>query len=149
MKVKFDINEAYDEQEIIIKSNKMTDEIKSIVDFLDSGGNNKNKSITGTVNDKIVLFDIEEIYRIYAEKGKVFAKTTRGKCELKLRLYEVEEKVTGSDFVRISKSEIINLKKVAYFETSLTGTIEVVFANKENTFVSRRYIKSLKERLGL
>lgn len=54
-----------------------------------------------------------------------------------------------AQFVRISNSEIINLKKVKNFDLSFVGTISVEMANGTTTYVSRRYVAKIKKLLGL
>lgn len=87
--------------------------------------------------------------RIYASAGKVFAVTHKGEYVLRLRLYEIEERLPSHQFVRISNSEIINLKNVNNFDMSFTGTICVKLANGTVTYVSRRYVSKLKKILGI
>ncbi len=150
MKVKLDITPTCTEPEIIIKAEQMNEEIESIITFIsDIGDKHKQLPITGTMDDKIVILEPESIVRVYASHGKVFAETVQDMYEIKLKLYELEELLSSSKFVRISKSEIINLKAVKHFDVSFTATIEIVFINNKKTYVSRRYIKKLKERLGM
>ena len=52
-------------------------------------------------------------------------------------------------FVRISNSEIINLKKVRHFDLQLAGTICVSLLDGSTSYVSRRYVAKIKEILGL
>lgn len=52
-------------------------------------------------------------------------------------------------FVRVSNSEIINLKKIKNFDLSLAGTICVKFLDGSTTYVSRRYVTKIKEILGI
>ncbi len=54
-----------------------------------------------------------------------------------------------NQFVRISNSEIVNLKKVKNFDLSITGTICVELANDTKTYVSRRYVSKIKKVLGI
>ena len=60
-----------------------------------------------------------------------------------------EEQLTKHSFVRISNSEIINLKKVRNFDLSLSGTICVTLSDGTATYVSRRYVSKIKQVLGL
>ena len=65
-----------------------------------------------------------------------------------MRLYEIEEKLCSGNFVRISNSEIINLKKVKNFDLSFTGTILVRLSDGSTSYVSRRYVSKIKKILG-
>ncbi len=87
--------------------------------------------------------------RIYLNSGKVVAVTDKGEYILRLRLYEIEKLLLTDQFIRISNSEIINLKKVNNFDLSFTGTICVKLSNGVTTYVSRRYVPKLKKILGI
>jgi DNA-binding LytR/AlgR family response regulator len=67
--------------------------------------------------------------------------------ETKKTLREVEEILDSDKFVRISQSEIINIRKVVSFDFSFAGTIGVELKNGERTFVARRRVKYVKEAL--
>lgn len=98
---------------------------------------------------KIEILEPADLIRIYANSGKVFAVTGKGEYTLQLRLYEAEERLPSNQFIRISNSEIINLKKVNNFDLSFTGTICVKLSNGITTYVSRRYVPKLKKILGI
>ena len=87
--------------------------------------------------------------RIYLNSGKVVAVTDKGEYILRLRLYEIEKLLLTDQFIRISNSEIINLKKVNNFDLSFTGTICVKLSNGVTTYVSRRYVPKLRKILGI
>lgn len=107
------------------------------------------KSVLTKSNLPMQILEQETISKIYACDGKVFAKTQNCEFLLKMRLYEIEERLDKSCFVRISNSEIINLKKVKSFDLSMSGTIYVVMQDRTVAFVSRRYVQKIKKTLGL
>ena len=146
MQVKVDIDPKYTTEKLEITAPCMTEEISRIVSLCNKSS---SSSLAAKKDDKIVLVAIDDIYRIYAEGRLVIAKTNSCDYRLSMRLYEVEEQLTNTTFVRISKSELVNLQKVDYFETSFSGTLRVVFKNGDASFVSRRQVKSIKERLGV
>ena len=82
------------------------------------------------------------------EDGKVYALTESEKYRLKQRLYLLEEMLDVS-FVKINKSCIANIRKIKKFDASFSGTLTVVFKNGYRDYVSRRNLKSVKERLGV
>ena len=69
--------------------------------------------------------------------------------QLRLRLYELERRLPGDRFVRVSHSEIVNLRKVTALDLSLTGTIRMTLTGGVTVYVSRRYVKKIREVLGL
>lgn len=127
-------------------TDKVTDEINRIVKKL---SDEENELIAGARNEAIELLDPQQIVRIYASQGKIYAKTKSGEYALRLRLYELEEKLDGKNFVRISNSELINLKKAKKFDLSFSGTICVSLEGGEVTYVSRRYVSKIKTLLGI
>ena len=79
----------------------------------------------------------------------MYAVTEKGEFIVNQRLYELENSLDCERFVRISNSEIINLEKVKGFNLKLSGTIYVSFNDGRSTYVSRRYVSKIKERLGV
>ena len=64
------------------------------------------------------------------------------------RLYKIKVKLPAS-FIQISKSELINLNYLNHIEITSSGSLKLVFKHDYLTYSSRRYVKSIKERLGL
>ena len=78
-----------------------------------------------------------------------FPQTAEGVYTVRHRLYELEERLDRQQFVRISHSEIVNLRQVTGLDLGLTGTIRMTLTGGVTTYVSRRYVKKIKEVLGL
>lgn len=146
MKVEIKIEEQYKEPLAVIHTSDITDEVNSAVHKLSES---TSDIITGFNEDGAEILDPNEIYRIYSENQKVLAVTDSGVFQIRMRLYQLEERLDKSKFVRISNSEIINLKKTQKFDLSFAGTIHVKLKNKESTYVSRRYVSKIKEILGI
>ena len=146
MHIEIKIDEQCQETKVTIITSQITDEVNELVKRLSA---KQNCVIAGFRQDCVEILEQEELYRIFAQNGKVIAQTDEGEYILKLRLYEVEERLNRSSFARISNSEIINLKKVRGFDLSLTGTILVTLTNGTVTYVSRRYVTKMKQVLGI
>lgn len=146
MKVKVEIDSSRTEPEVIILTDRMTDEVKTILSRLQS---EETGMLAGFRNDTVTVMDPKSILRIFAANGKVYAVTQAGEYVLHLRLYELEEKLRSEHFVRISVSELVNLKMVKHFDLSFTGTICVILTDGTKTFVSRRYVPKIKSILGM
>lgn len=148
MKLNINIDAEAKEPEIMITTAHLTEDVNRVVDFV-SRLDDAQTIISGIKEDKVELLDPEAIVKIYAEDSKVFAKTDKGSYQIRLRLYEVEERLVSGKFVRISNSEIVNLKKVKSLDLSFVGTICMELSNGEVSYVSRRYVSKIKKVLGL
>lgn len=89
-----------------------------------------------------IIQTVEDIDRLTEINGKVF--------NTKYRLYELEEQLPNT-FIRISKSEIVNQHAIIKLQLEANGLIRMYLKNLDDdyTYSSRRYLKSIKERLSL
>ena len=146
MKIEIKIDENCTEPKIVIVTDRVTDQINEMVKKLSA---EPSEVLAGFRDEQVTVLEPSEMNRVYASGGKVYAETKNGTYLLRLRLYEAEQRLGSSSFVRISNSEIINLKKVKGFDLSFAGTICVSLSNGTVTYVSRRYVAKIKQLLGL
>ena len=143
MKVEVIVDEKYTEPNVQIYADKITDEISYLLDIIQ----NKDKlQIHGFSDDQLYIININDLFLIYSENGKVYAKTSDSTYLIKYRLYQLEE-FLDRNFIRISNSEIINIKKVKNLDFEVLGTIKINFINNTYTYSSRRFIKKIKDYL--
>ena len=124
MKVELRIDPGCDGMSVVINAPALTDEVKALAARLEGGG-------------------------VLGEEKGVKCQTPGGVYDLKERLYELEGRLDRHTFVRISHSEIISLRKITALDLSLTGTIRVTLEGGAVSYVSRRYVRKIKEALGL
>lgn len=146
MQIEIKIDNNFKEPKAVIYTNEVTDEITEFVRQL---SDERSNIIADFKDGTAELLEPENIFRIYASNGKVCTETDSGTFTLRLRLYEMEQRLDDRIFVRISNSEIINLKKVKNFDLSFVGTICVKLSNGTVTYVSRRYVSKIKQLLGI
>lgn len=146
VKIEIKIDENCSETKIVIVTNKMSDEVSELVQTL---SDESPQTIIGYTDGYAKILEHPDIVRIYATNGKVYAESGDKEYLLRLRLYEIEEKLNNRTFIRISNSEIVNLKKVKKFDLNLVGTICVSLSNGKKTYASRRYVSKIKQALGL
>lgn len=146
MQLEIKLDPAYPEPKVVLLTAAMTDEVNQIVSRL---SDQTPRILSGIRQEKLEVIDQNDLIRIYASAGKVFAVTGKGEYTLRLRLYELEQWLDPSRFVRISNSEIVNIRKVASFDLRYTGTICVALQNGTVTYASRRYVPQIKKLLGV
>ena len=64
-------------------------------------------------------------------------------------VYEIEEKYENTDYIRISKSSIVNLNKIKSIRPDFGGKILATMENNEKIYISRQYVPILKKKLGI
>ena len=146
MQIEIKIDSTAREPKLLILTDRVTEEVNEIVRKISEA---EPHVIAGLRGDTVKVLDADGILRVYAAGGKVFAVTSEGEYQLRLRLYELEERLRRDRFVRISNSEIINLKNVRHFDLRLAGTVCVTLSDGSTSYVSRRYVAKIKEILGL
>ena len=139
MKINIELDKALEETEVLIRAAKMTEEVNGILKKLEEPS---MQMISGFAGDTLEILEQADIIRVYAVTGK-------GEYLLRMRLYEAEERLDQTRFVRISNSEIINLKMAKRFDLSFSGTICVNLAGGQTAYVSRRYVAKIKRLLGI
>lgn len=130
-------------EEIIIRAHKRTqliDEIERLV--------NESNNLYGYRDNEIINLDFNDIFCFYVENNKIYALTENDKFIIKSRLYSIEN-LLDKKFIKINQSCIVNMRKIKKFDSSIYGTLRVILKNGYEDYVSRRNIKSVKERLGL
>ena len=63
--------------------------------------------------------------------------------------YELEEILSDKDFVRTSKSQLVNINKIKSLKPELNRSITAEMMNGEILFISRRYAKQIKTLLSI
>lgn len=145
MKVELHIDPAQPELSVVLRAPARTEEVEALLALLTA----ESGVLLGFRGGTAVPLPPEAILRFYGEDKEVRAETLDGVYTMRQRLYALEERLTGRRFVRISHSEIVNLDQVTALDLSLTGTIRMTLRGGAVTYVSRRYVKRIKEVLGL
>lgn len=141
MEIEVQIHEQYTTPKVLVLTAQLTEEVTVLLKKLQD---EKPSSLLGYQEDMVFILPLDEIYSIFAENKKVYVKTETEQYVLKTRLYEIEERFSGSSFLRVSGSEIVNMHHVKSMDMSIHGTVHLRFANGYSTFVSRRCIKNIK-----
>ena len=133
-----------EEEQIIVRCQQMTPELLRAIALLKA-------------QDALIAYDGSEIHRI-KPSGIYYIETVDNKSflyckekvyESKQKLYELEEALSSGDFLRVSKSAILNLSKIKSLHPVLSGRFEASLDNGERVIISRQYVSDLKKRLGI
>ena len=132
------------EEEVVIYARERT-KLTNDIEMLVCGS---VPELIGYKENEVVKLTSDLISCFTVEGNKVYALTDSEKLQIKLRLYQLEEMLPDT-FVKINQSCIANIRKIERFDTSVSGTLLIKFKNGYKDYVSRRQMKTVKERFGL
>ena len=145
MKITIKIDEKVQETEITISCNQLTYEVENLIATLRI----LNQQLLVCKESENFLLDVNEISYIEAVDRKTFVYTEDDIYESKLKLYEMEEKLCQSGFIRISKSCLVRLKYIKSIKNDVERKLRLTMKNGEQIIVSRQYAEEIKKRLGV
>lgn len=146
MKIRIEVDPQFTQEEVIIKVQSVHEEVYKIQEAIQEIINQKSMMVLYK-KDCEYFKKVEDLLFFESADTMIYAHTQEEAYQVKLKLYELEA-ILPKSFVRISKSTIVNCRKI----TSLTRTIGtsqlVEFQDTyKKVYVSRHYYKLLKNKL--
>lgn len=131
-----------EEERVVIYAKEHSPTISKIISLIEDDSH----SLLGYAEDETVILYPDKIECITVLNGKTTAITQNGRFVLRERLYSLEEAL-GDSFIRINKSTLANIKSIYSFSASFGGTLMIKFKCGYCDYVSRRQLKTVKEKL--
>ena len=133
------------EEEIIIRCSQPDEEILKLVYALKA----RREKLPCIENGSIVMIEPNSVYYFESVDDRVFAYCSSTVYEIKRKLYELEQQFENTDFLRISRSVIVNISRISKLTPAFNGRFEALLDNGERTVISRQYVPALKKKLGI
>ncbi|HEM6433621.1 TPA: LytTR family transcriptional regulator [Streptococcus suis] len=147
MKVKLAISPDIVEDIVTIEAQAMSEQITNLMTYIQNLDKQRS-SLTVKKGEQVYLVEHDEIVRLYLEDKVLQVETVETTYTSNLRLYQVKEDLPAN-FLQISQSEIIHIKQLDHLKLTANGLVKLAMKNGSVTYSSRRYLKVIKERLGL
>ena len=145
MKITINIDDKLTETQIHISSPVLSAELEKMIAALRI----YDQQMVVFKGEESVILEVAQIVYVESVDRKTFVYTRNNFYETKLRLYEMEEQLCQSGFLRTSKSCLVQLKQIRTLKTELNRKLRVTLENGEQLMVSRQYADELKRRLGV
>lgn len=133
------------EEEIIIRSNSLDSDLMELIYSIKAG----RSKLTAFTGGEILKLAPSDIYYFESVDNRVCACCEKQVYEVKQKLYELEQIYDHTDFLRISKSMIVNISKITRLVPMFNGRLEAILLNGEKVVISRQYVADLKKKLGV
>lgn len=146
MRIRIEIDESLDEEEVIIRSRELNEKVKKIQETICEIGKAGQK-LSFLKDDTEYFLSLDQILFFETDGDEVHAHILDSIYKIKYRLYELEEILPGS-FMRVSKSTILNTNLIYAMNRSVAMSCVVQFqGTHKQVYVSRYYYKPLRNRL--
>ena len=146
MKVNLFVSRDIEEPYADIHTNELTDNVAKAMSILES--DESSDMVAVKKGSDIALLQMDEIFMFRVEDKQVKVYSENSEYLIRKPLYQVEETLS-SDFVRISKTTIVNLKKIERVAPSLKGMMFIELKNGLKDNISRKYLPDFKQALDL
>lgn len=117
-------------------------QLKAHIALFDNRLQAKDGSGTRLVHTRDVLY-FESV------DDRTFLYTADAVLEVGYRLYELELMLPEQDFLRSSRSQIVNIQRISTLHPELNRTLTATLCNGEKLTISRKYVPHLKRLLSL
>ncbi len=147
MKIRIEVVGELEEDEVIIRCGRADDTIRKIHQFILDQTQSVER-ITFFKDNQEFFFPLELVLFFETEGEHIYAHTADDAYRIKFRLYELEE-MLPRDFIRVSKSAIVNVRRIISVTRNLTASSLVQFSGShKKIYVSRHYYHRLRDRLA-
>ncbi|WP_080802447.1 LytTR family DNA-binding domain-containing protein [Arabiibacter massiliensis] len=145
MNVTITENPALDDIEVAVACPRIDERVQRIVALLGAF----DRTLTGERDGATYRLDVDDVCYAETVDGRTFLYTKDAVFETPLKLYELEDKLAGTEFVRASKQMLVNFDHVEAIRPPLNARLQLLLDNGESAVVSRQYAPAIKRKLGL
>lgn len=142
MRVTEELVKSPNEEGVILRYIRLTKDFEEIKEYVQHKG---DALIGYTQDNERASVRVEDILYFETVDGRVFAYTVDSVYEIKVRLYQVEEKVGRRTICRASKTMIVNVEHITSVRTALNGRLYARMENGEEILITRRYAREIED----
>ena len=146
MKINLQYDEKLGADEIVLQVSPDNENAQSLVQALQGKDIN---CVAGKIGEKIYLVDLEDVELFYSYDSGVMFSANGSEYKANEKLFELEHKYGHKSFMRISKSVIVNIKKIEYLAPAFNKKLIFKMESGKEEYSSRTYYTKIREKLGV
>ncbi|KAF1299587.1 hypothetical protein BAU15_02785 [Enterococcus sp. JM4C] len=145
MKSRVEIVEVDQEESVHLKIHELTGTIEKALALLTE----KENFLLGELNGEMYRIPFLNVLYVEVVDKRSYLYTKGQVYQSNEKLYQLEEKLLPYNFLRISKSMLLNVEAILSVSPMLSGRLEATLLNHERVAISRKYVPALKKGLGM
>lgn len=143
MKLKLEENRSQKDVEVLVTYASMNEEVERLVALIKTA----ELRLKCRYDGKEKYVNVQDIYYIETVDKRTFVYGESAVYQTDYRLHELEEMLRSAGIVRISKSCVLNIHILDSIKPLINSRLEATLQNGEKLFVTRKYLKTIKEAL--
>lgn len=108
----------------------------------------EEKYLVGNENGRYYKVMVPEILYVESVDKRSFVYTKEMVYKSEKRLYQLEEDLREYDFVKASRTCLVNMNELECIKALANSRLEAVLTNGEKIIVSRTYLPEIKKRIS-
>lgn len=152
MKIRFEMKAEFSEKDphIVIQAKfQLTDQAREVMEYLEQFSTTNQVVIPIRTDDHLVMVKIEDLILADIDKNLLTIYTVDGIYKTKETLTNFQNRINRRNFIQISRHSIINIDHLESLSDSFSGNMMAKMTRGIKSSVSRKYVKSLMNYLGL
>ena len=108
-----------------------------------------DRRLVAELDGRTHLVPPDDVLYIESVDGRTFLYTHDRVLQSNLHLYELEEQLNGTEFVRATRQTLVNFDHVRSLRPAIGARMVMTLSNGEDVLVSRQYATAIKKKLSL
>ena len=143
MRISLEQKRELNETEVLIRYKELSDQVRHIEALLYA----INRQVVAKSDGRVYQLNPAEIYYIESVDKRTYLYSKKNVYEATEKLYQLEEQLQESGFVRVSKKCIVNKYMLEGIKILPNSHLEAMLTNGERILVTRNYITEIRKSL--
>lgn len=140
---RFEYDPSLDHIEVIVRASEKDDRVTELLENFYCAPANDLLAYDDDGNVRTLIF--EDIILVSVFRKDLVIVTENGKFHTRKSLQNLEKELDPDVFIRVSRYEIVNIRKILQYDFSLPGTLRIELVNGMETWASRRCIPLIRK----
>lgn len=146
IRIRFEEAPTQTDIEVVVRASARDEEVEALLGRI--ALRPPEKLLATGADGALARLDPEEVILIAVSGNVARLETERGSFTLRQTLQSLERSLAGGPFLRISRSELINLDKTEKYDFTIRGELRIELTGGIETWVARRFIPEVRRRIA-
>ena len=151
MKIRFEEKQDIPENDpcVVIQAKQLSDQAREVMDYLEQFSTVNQVVIPIKTDDHLIMVEIDDIILAEIDKNQLTIYTTDKTFTVRDTLTNFQHRINRRNFLQISRHAVMNIDHLESLSDSFSGNMMAKLTRGVKSSVSRKYVKSLMDYLGV